>query len=550
MHANAVSAHFLTPPYLAGMKSSPLRRVSSAALALFLLACNGTISEPGLEPGIVPGPAPRLSPSDPVVPQTALRRLTRDELEATLELALELTDAEVSGLPGDPLQPFDNDYTGQLPSTALVAGIDEMARGLSVVALPDMSRLERLASCEGADCPAQLATHIGRRLLRRPLAAEEVDAFAALGATEDVPLEGARLVLRVLLSDLELHYRVEGSEAGSDGRVELNDAELATRLSFLLWGSGPDDQLLDLVESGGLRDALASEASRMLDDERAERQTQRFHAMWIGYRDIDARADLVELFRDETEALIQRIVFEDGSPWLDFLTYPETYLTPALAEHYGVDGVTSPGFYPPGEGRAGLLAHGSFLANGRIRGDSSPTRRGKFVRERLMCRDIIVPDDLPVDVDEAPASNGCKPQRYEEHAGNGACSGCHSLMDPIGFGLEHYDLEGRYRTMEEPGMDGEGVPFPECEIEGQGAVVPLGDFTGPAALGALLRESEDVQHCAVTQYWRFATGRRERAEDEPAIQELVDGFGQNGTFLDLIRAYVQSDSFLYRQVDP
>ena len=99
-------------------------------------------------------------------------------------------------------------------------------------------------------------------------------------------------------------------------------------------------------------------------------------------------------------------------------------------------------------------------------------------------------------------------------------------------------------------MTGEGEPFPECEIEGQGAVVPLGDFSGPAALGALLRDSEDVQQCAVTQYWRFATGRRERAEDAPAIHVLATGLGRDGTFLDLVRAYVQSDSFLYRQVDP
>lgn len=534
------------------MQFSPLLRASRVALALALVACNGVISNPGQEPGVSPVPDPLARPElgEAVVPQTALRRLTRDELQATLETALELSEAELSGLPGDPLEPFDNDYTGQVPSTALVAGIDEMARDLSAAALPSMSALEALASCEGADCPEQLAARIGRRLIRRPLASDEVAAFAALGATEEDPLEGARLVLRVLLSDLELHYRVEGSEPGADGRIELSDAELATRLSFLLWGSGPDDALLDLVESGGLRGNLASEASRMLSDERAERQTQRFHAMWIGYRDINARSDLAPLFRDETEALIRRVIFEDGAPWLDFLTYPETYLTPELAAHYGVEGVTSPGFYPPGEGRAGLLSHGSFLANGRIRGDSSPTRRGKFVRERLMCRDIIVPDDLPVDVDEAPSSNGCKPVRYEEHASNGTCRGCHALMDPIGFGLEHYDLEGRYRTMEEPGMDGEGVPFPECEIEGQGALVPLGEFSGPAELGALLRGSEDVQHCAVTQYWRFATGRRERDEDAPAIQNLARGFGQDGTFLDLVVAYVQSDSFLYRQVDP
>lgn len=530
------------------MKSSHLLH-AGAALAL-TLACNGTISEPGLDPGASPLPDPMAELGDPVVPQTALRRLSRDELEATLETALELGDTELRGLPGDPLQPFDNDYTGQVPSTALVAGIDEMARVLSVAALPDMARLQSLADCEDSDCSRALASRIGRRLIRRSLTPAELDAFSALGATEDDALEGARLVLRVLLSDLELHYRVERSEPSADGRIELSDAELATRLSFLLWGSGPDDALLDLVESGGLRASLASEATRMLEDPRAERQTQRFHAMWIGYREIDARADLVELFRGETEALIRRVIFEEGAPWLDFLTYPETYLTPELAEHYDIEGVTTPGFYPPGEGRAGLLAHGSFLANGRIRGDSSPTRRGKFVRERLMCRDIIVPDDLPVDVDEAPASNGCKPVRYEEHASNGACAGCHALMDPIGFGLEHYDLEGRYRTMEMPGMTGEGEPFPECEIEGQGALVPLGDFSGPAELGALLRGSEDVQHCAVTQYWRFATGRRERAEDAPAIQMLSDGFGRDGTFLDLIQAYIQSDSFLYRQVDP
>ncbi|MEM6958783.1 MAG: DUF1592 domain-containing protein, partial [Myxococcota bacterium] len=348
----------------------------------------------------------------------------------------------------------------------------------------------------------------------------------------------------------ELHYRIESHEPNADGRVALSELELATRLSLLLWGEAPDDDLLDLAEAGRLQNQLRAEAQRMLEDPRAERQAQRFHAMWLGYRTIDADANLAALFRQETEALVRRVVFEEGGAWLDLLTYPETYLTPELADHYGVDPVDGAGFAPAAAERRGVLAHGSFLSNGGIRGDSSPTRRGLFVRERLLCQDIVVPDDLPVDVDEAPPSNGCKPQRYEEHASNGACAACHALMDPIGFGLEHFDLQGRYRTMEAPGFDGEGVPFPECEIVGEGEVVSLGTFSGPGELGALLRESEDVQHCAVTQFWRFATGRRERLEDGPAIGALAEQLGADGSYVDLMLAYVESDNFLYRQVDP
>ncbi|MEM9191900.1 MAG: DUF1592 domain-containing protein [Myxococcota bacterium] len=526
------------------------RQMGSVAIAALVLAgCTGLIDQERRERA--PDRPPELSSSEAAaVTSIGVRRLSRDELARTLRYALELDSVDVSSVPGDATAPFDNDYTEQQPSTALVVGIDQLSKVTAIAALPDIATLEQLGACEGAACPRALAERVGRRLLRRPLSESELDRFAQLADTDSDVLEGSRLLLRALLHDVELYYRFEGERPESGDVLAIDDFEVASRLSFLLWGSGPDDALLDRAEAGELRDSesIAAQADRMFDDPRARRQIERFHEMWLGYRDIDAPTALAEMFREETNALVGRVVFGDRAPWLDLLTARESYLTPELADHYGIDGVTEAGFHAVGEGRAGILAHGSFLANGRVRGDSSPTRRGEFVRARLMCQEIQLPVDLMVDVDEPPSANGCKPERYSEHA-SGACAGCHSLMDPIGFGLEHYDLTGRYRTMEAPGMDGEGNPYPECEIVGEGEVTPLGTFSGPRELGALLRESEVVQECAATQFFRFATGRHEREDDSATLETLRDTLGSDGTLIDLILAYVGSESFLYRKVD-
>lgn len=546
MHAIAVIGRRSPSIYVACMRS-----VFFVVGVMLGAGCTGAILEPADDRTETPRD-PHLAPAGPV--ELGLRRLTRDELASTLRYALELdAPADVSPLPVDPLSPFDNDYTEQQPSTALVVGIDQLARDLTPVALPDAARLQQLGDCAALDttCVDLFAARIGRRLLRRPLRDPEASALGTLARSEESPLEGARLVLRTLLQDVELHYRVEAAGGDAGEVLPLDDYALATRLALLVWGSGPDDALLDEAAAGALRTAAGRRAAalRMFEDPRAHAQVQRFHAFWIGYRDIDASSSVADMFRAETEALVERVVFEEHAPWLDLLVYPETHLTPELAAHYGIDGVESAGFYPAPEGRAGILGHGSFLANGGVRGDSSPTRRGLFVRSRWLCHDIELPDeDLEVDVDEPPSSNGCKPERYSVHA-HGACAGCHALMDPIGFGLEAFDLAGRHRTMEAPGTDGEGVPYPECEIEAQGEVAPLGAFSGPEELGVLLHASPEVQLCAATQLFRFATGRRERAGDGGDLAAMRDAIVDGGSYLDVLLAYVTSERFTTRKVE-
>jgi hypothetical protein len=248
----------------------------------------------------------------------------------------------------------------------------------------------------------------------------------------------------------------------------------------------------------------------------------------------------------ESDALVERIVFDDARPWTDMLTSTETYVTAELAEHYGL---TPPaggaGWVDYGDsGRAGLLSHGSFLSVGAKFGDTSPTQRGKLVRTKLFCTEIPKPPpDLMVDVCSPPEADpdACKHERYFMST-EPACSTCHLLMDPIGFGLENYDASGAYRTTD--------LDRPECVIDGQGEFAGVGPFEGPAGLGQLAVESGMVEACVARQLYRFAVGRTELDEhDEAFIDRLVDATSAAGglQMLPWITEYVGSEAFRYRR---
>ena len=252
--------------------------------------------------------------------------------------------------------------------------------------------------------------------------------------------------------------------------------------------------------SAGTHDGMLA-APRALD------QVDRFHAMWLGYHELPHAAWLTSSMRAESRALVERVVFEERRPWTDLWTFAETWVDPALAEHYGFDAVASDGASwvasPPD--RAGLLGTGSFLSVGAAVGDTSPVRRGKLIRERLFCSPVQPPPP-GVDADNPPPAElaECKVDRYAQHREDPACAGCHELMDPIGFGLEGFDRQGVARTHD----DG----APECAITGQGEVVPYGTFTGPAELARVALQAE-LDACAVDHLLQFALGRELTTSD-------------------------------------
>jgi hypothetical protein len=267
--------------------------------------------------------------------------------------------------------------------------------------------------------------------------------------------------------------------------------------------------------------------------------------MWLGYRAIPHPLDLTRAFNLETTKLIDTIVFDEPQNYLNLFVAPRTYLNDVLADQYALP-------HPQGgegwvdygaSGRAGILSHGSVLAGFSKFSDTSPTQRGIFVQTRLLCNKVL-PPPANVNVDQPPggANTVCKSDRYREHRASASCGSCHNNLDPVGFGLENYDVGGRFRAHD----DG----HPECPIDGVGELPGYGNFRGPAELGQLLVGSKVLEQCLVTQFYTYAVGRELRPEEGGVVARLTTEFQKTGYSLSqLLVDYVASDRFSLRKED-
>jgi hypothetical protein len=496
-----------------------------------------------------------------IASESSARRMSRSELDHVLrDLLGDGANAASELLSEDAYSPYDNDYTTQTVGAALIDSLAALADDVAARIVGTPALRAQLLPCEptgpgDAACFEETAAQLTRRAFRRTLSDEELAPYLTLldFATEDIPEvdndfdTALELLLRAVLMDPEFLYRIEaGTPTDMADIVALTGVEIATRMSFLIWGSIPDDALLEAAEAGELASAAGrrTQVERMLEDERAKEQLHRFHAMWLGYRVIPHAPELAAAFDRETSALIDRVIFEERASYTSLFTYAETYLDDMLAQHYGLPQPASgEGWVEYGDsGRAGILSHGSVLSAFGKFSDTSPTQRGILIRSRLLCEKIAPPpptvmaDKPPGDMDAV-----CKWDRYAEHRASGSsCASCHAQMDPIGFGLENYDLAGRFREHD----DG----LPECTIAGEGDVPPYGSFSGPAELGALLVDSGALERCVVKQVLTFALGRELAAEEDSLVDgltaQLVD---QDAVFTELLHAYVASGAFVLRK---
>jgi hypothetical protein len=512
----------------------------------------------------VPPPPPG---DDRVFFASAVRRLTRAELRQTLQdlLGIDLA-AELAKFPEDYAEAgdvfaFDNKYEHQQPSASLIEAAKNLADVAGARVLADQAVQRRLVTCtpSGAGDAACLRTFVhsfGRRVMRRPLAAAEVDgyvnAFRPLGEAAGSFQRGVSLVVRAMLQDVEFLYRNEIGQPvqGSAGLYKLTGPEVATRLSYFLWGTSPDDALLDTATGGDRLQspaAIRAAAQRMLADPRAVRGVNRFHGMWLGYERQPPPAPLGPAMLAETSALVERVTFKDKRPWLDLFRSKETFVDGALAAHYGLPApAAASGWVGYGSsGRQGILSHASFLGVERKHDDTSPTMRGQFIRTRLLCTVVPPPPpSLMVDVDAVPTDGDCKADRYNMWKREG-CKGCHMLMDPIGLGLENYDRVGRYRASA-PADAGK----PACAISGRGELA--GDagtvpFDGLAGLSDQLVASGQLEACLGTQLASHLLGRVPRGEEIVLFQRVGARFvASNHRFDQLLLDVVSLPGFGYR----
>jgi hypothetical protein len=536
------------------------RLAAIATIAAAMAACDGKIGRNG-SGGVDTGTG-GTSVRSGAVSASVARRLSRAEIDATVaDLLGDATNPASRVLAEDEYTPFDNDYTRQKPSAALIDALEATADDIAARVLAPASR-GRIVPCTpsgpgDAACFRQVIDTVGRRLFRRPLSEDEIVAYLALQsfATENNPsvphdfYTAVNLMLRSMLQDPEFLYRIEvGTPATAPGVLRLNSYEIATRLSYFLVGSAPDDRLLDLAKTGALADPeqRRAEATRLLADPRARNQVHRFHAMWLGYRAIPGSADLLAAFDTETTTLIDKVVFDQPTRYLDLFSADQTYVNDLLADQYGLPRPAGgAGWVDYGAtGRAGILSHGAVLAAFSKFSDTSPTQRGILVQTRLLCN-VVQPPPANVNVDQPPpaTASACKLDRYAAHRSVASCGVCHNNLDPIGTGLEQYDIGGKFRTHD----DG----HPECPLDGAGTLPGYGTFNGPAELGRKLIDSGELEHCFVEHLLRYAVGRALYPEEQGAVDALASSFkASDYSLTETLLGYVASDRFALRQEDP
>jgi len=354
-------------------------------------------------------------------------------------------------------------------------------------------------------------------------------------------------------------YRVEVGEPDpndpSGTRWRYTSIEMASRLSYLLWDGPPDDELLAVGEQGELVESsvVADQVTRLLADDRARPALGRFFAQWLGLAATDglvkdpdvypaASPALYADMRGEIERLVEDLVFERGGSVGALLTTRETYVTDELATLYGVDSGPDrddEGFAPvslPADGdRAGLLGTAAVLATNARVTRTSPTLRGLFVRQRLLC-DSLPPPPPDVDAELPEPSGGQQPQtmreRLAQHSEDPACAGCHQAVDPLGLALEHYDGLGRFRQTDDGlALDVSG------ELDGTA-------FEGRAGLVDALRDDVRLTACFARQVYRYATGHVEGADEAGLVASLAGT--PDTSVLDIFAAVAQSPGFRFR----
>ncbi len=534
-------------------------RVSLAAGVLALtLGCTE-----GMSPG---GPAPTgmaaTLDSPELAPPGAMRRLSKREFDATVFDLLGDTSRPGSINLGDydSKNPFDNDYASLSIDYENVAGIERAAGDIVQRVLASADKRRAVFGCDpsGPTDMTCFRTFIGKfaqRAFRRAVDADELAKYETL-FTANVKLDNdfnlaAGVVLQSVLQDPEFIYRVERGTPVAGGVTKLDGWSMASRLSYTLWGTMPDDALFADAASGALltTPGVAAAAKRMIAAPRAMEVITSFHTLLL---EIDPRPNVkaADLKVAESKALVARI-FKEARPWQDFLRLGETFVNAELAALYKLPAPAVPAgqsgwvVYPAASGRKGYLGHGSFLSNGVLGVETSPTLRGKVVRERFLCTPMPQPPPEIAAVAAAPpVGTGCKVVRYSAHSADAKCAGCHQPMDPIGFGLENFDPEGTYRAGEAGRTD--------CPISGDGEVKGLaadGKFKGLTQLADLLARSPEVGDCMVQQFYKFAIGSSQLDARGMQFAKLLAAKVKAGngdfTMQDLVQTMVTAEAFRF-----
>jgi hypothetical protein len=408
-------------------------------------------------------------------------------------------------------------------------------------------------------CARQIISTFARRAFRRAPVNGDIESLLGFYQQERDRTgnfeAGIEMALRRILADPEFIFRFEPTPArvAPNTPYRISDTELASRLSFFLWSTIPDDELLQLGIEGKLHEpaVLERQTRRMLADPKARALVTSFANQWLYLRELknanpdvtifpDFDDNLRQGFQRETEMLFESVLRDDRSV-LDLLDADYTFVNERLAKHYGIPNVYGPDFRRvpvPNDARRGLLGHGSLQLVTSNANRTSPVIRGKWILENLLGSQAPVPPpDVPPLEEKPTAAARSVRERIEQHRSNPACAGCHKIMDPIGLALENFDAIGRWRTTDE------GVT-----IDASGQLVDGTVVDGPASLRKALLARSDVFVAAMTEkLLMYGTGRETKYFDMPTVRTVMRDAAENRyRFSDLVLGIVKSDPFQMR----
>jgi len=494
------------------------------------------------------GPEPSTRPPEPLInPRGAL---TQKDIETLRRLG---TTIKTDGIESR----IDNRF-----ESIDVGGPFDQTTGPSPESIRRIFTCGRTAAQQNAACAKQIVTSFAERAFRRPLEAKEADPYVSLYALArrqgDSFEEGIAAALEGVMVSPNFLYRIERDRpvtAKSDA-VPVTDYEMASRLSYFIWSSMPDAELLRLAGEHRLRQPAVLEAQvrRMLKDEKARALVENFAGEWLQFRNIDVVRPDGQRFPDfdeslrysmkrETELFVENIVRQDGSV-LDFLDAGYSFLDERLARFYGVQGVTGPEFRKVDmsgtERGGGILAQASILTISSYATRTSPVLRGKWILENLLnAPPPPPPPSVPALDDTNVGQSASLRQQMEAHRQSAVCASCHSKMDPLGFGLENLNAIGAWRD-----VDGK---FP---VDSSGMLPGGRTFNGPKELKALLMKDRDAFVAGLTEKLMiYALGRGLERYDKPALQSIeANTAAHDYHFSQLVIGVVESLPFEMKRV--
>lgn len=496
-----------------------------------------------------------------------MRRLTRFEYNNTVRDLFGDTTSPANAFPSEESgNGFGNDADAQNVVPALIEQYASAAEKVAAaVTAPD--RIRKLGDCAAqvtdaaseAACVKTIADSFTPKAWRRPLVAGEADSLVALFSSTRVKADfvtSLAAVVEAILQSPEFIYRPELGVplAGRTDVKQPSPDELATRLSYLLWASTPDDALRAAAAAGQLSTpgGIRQQAQRLLADPRSHEVVRFFFDNLLPISGLSAlerdkdiystfNAKIGSLMRTETQTFLEQEIFNGPGTWPGVFTANYTYVNQELATYYGLTGVTGDTFQkvmldPATTHRGGLLTQAGIVAGPIHSNHENPVVRGSFVVQKLMCQVIPKPTGaiLAKVTPPDPNSAATARQRFSTHSSDPVCHACHVNMDPYGFALENFNVVGLWRDQEN-----------NVTIDASGESSVLGKFNGPLEMEKAMAASEQVQQCFASQWMNFGYGRTLTQADACAVESVQSQFkAANYNVQELLLALTQSPQFL------